>query len=158
MSAQSPTLQHGLITRRGIFLGAAASLLCAPAIVRSTNLMPVRRMILKSDLNYYGWIDRLWASGYYSTIIERQNAGLSANEIAAELNEARRRDKDPSPPMKTDWDARLVFEKIRSNEAIRRTDAINRAFRRGELVYASDFPVVAPVERYLADEKYWCNG
>ena len=32
----------GLITRRSIFIGAAASLICAPAIVRVTSLMPVR--------------------------------------------------------------------------------------------------------------------
>ena len=48
--------------------------------------MPVRRIILKSDVNSYGWTDRLWASQYFSTIEERQNAGLSANEIAAEMN------------------------------------------------------------------------
>jgi hypothetical protein len=34
----------GLITRRSIFIGAAASLICAPAIVRATSLMPVRRL------------------------------------------------------------------------------------------------------------------
>jgi hypothetical protein len=32
---------QGLITRRSILVGAAASLLCAPAIVRVKNLMPV---------------------------------------------------------------------------------------------------------------------
>lgn len=32
---------NGLITRRSIFIGAAASLICAPAIVRATSLMPV---------------------------------------------------------------------------------------------------------------------
>ncbi len=30
-----------LITRISIFIGAAASLICAPAIVRATSLMPV---------------------------------------------------------------------------------------------------------------------
>jgi hypothetical protein len=51
-----------------------------------------------------------------------------------------------------------VFEKIRRNEGIRRSDAINRALRTGALVYASDFPEVAPVEKYLADEKDRSNG
>ena len=43
--------EGGLISRRSIFIGAAAALICAPVIVRITNLMPVRR-ILKSDVNY----------------------------------------------------------------------------------------------------------
>jgi hypothetical protein len=74
MTALTPNIDHGsLLTRRSI-IGAAASLLCAPAIVRVTNLMPVRRIILKSD-HYYGFLDRLRASQYFSTIIERQNAG-----------------------------------------------------------------------------------
>ena len=34
------------MTRRSIFFGAAASLICAPAIVRATSLMPVRSLIL----------------------------------------------------------------------------------------------------------------
>jgi hypothetical protein len=38
-----PISSHeGLITRRSIFIGAAASLLCAPAIVRAASLMPLR--------------------------------------------------------------------------------------------------------------------
>jgi hypothetical protein len=86
MAAPISTPDRPLISRRSIFIGAAASLLCAPAIVRATNLMPVRRIILKSDVNYYGFVDRLWASQYFSTIMERRNAGLSANEIAAEMN------------------------------------------------------------------------
>src|SRR5665213_1753958 len=34
------------MTRRSIFIGAAASLLCAPAFVRAASLMPVRSLIL----------------------------------------------------------------------------------------------------------------
>ena len=148
--------QRSLITRRSIFIGAAATLLCAPAIVRATNLMPVRRIILKSDVNYYGFVDRLWASCSFSTIIERRNAGLSANEIAAEMNA-----KDYAYPWHgetAEWDARRVLGKIRHNEDIRRTDTIIRALRTGTMVYASDFPEVAPVEKYLADEKDRSNG
>jgi hypothetical protein len=32
------------ITRRGVLIGAAAALICAPAIVRAATLMPVRRV------------------------------------------------------------------------------------------------------------------
>jgi hypothetical protein len=44
--AASPLLtnchQDCRMTRRNIFIGAAASLICAPAIVRATSPMPVR--------------------------------------------------------------------------------------------------------------------
>jgi len=35
------------MTRRNIFIGAAASLICAPAIVRAASLMPVRGLPLQ---------------------------------------------------------------------------------------------------------------
>ena len=35
------------MTRRSIFIGAAASLMCAPAIVRVASLMPVRGLPLQ---------------------------------------------------------------------------------------------------------------
>jgi hypothetical protein len=39
----APISNHdNLITRRSIFVGSAALLICAPAIVRATSLMPVR--------------------------------------------------------------------------------------------------------------------
>jgi hypothetical protein len=34
------------MTRRSIFIGAAAFLICAPAVVRAASLMPVRSLIL----------------------------------------------------------------------------------------------------------------
>ena len=54
----------GLITRRSIFIGAAASLICAPAIVRATSLMPVRAlMLIERPLpigpQYAGFCERL---------------------------------------------------------------------------------------------------
>ena len=42
----------GLITRRSIFIGAAASLICAPAIVRATSLMPVRALMFRLSARY----------------------------------------------------------------------------------------------------------
>jgi hypothetical protein len=35
------------MTRRNIFIGVAASLICAPAFVRASNLMPVRGLPLQ---------------------------------------------------------------------------------------------------------------
>ena len=47
MTAPIPNHHHeSLITRRSIFIGAAACLICAPAIVRAASLMPVRSLIL----------------------------------------------------------------------------------------------------------------
>ena len=36
------------MTRRSIFIGVAASLICAPAVVRAASLMPVRGLPLQS--------------------------------------------------------------------------------------------------------------
>ena len=41
------TATDNRMTRRSIFIGAAASLMCAPAIVRAAGLMPVRRLPLQ---------------------------------------------------------------------------------------------------------------
>jgi len=58
MTAPIPNHHNdSLITRRSIFIGAAASLICAPAIVRAASLMPVRSLILpieRSSLNPLG--------------------------------------------------------------------------------------------------------
>jgi hypothetical protein len=41
----APISNHeGLVTHRSTFIGAAASLICAPAIVRAVSLMPVRNL------------------------------------------------------------------------------------------------------------------
>jgi hypothetical protein len=45
MAAPIRTTDHNsLLTRRRIVIGAAVSLICAPAIMRVTPLMPVRRL------------------------------------------------------------------------------------------------------------------
>lgn len=59
MTAQISIPKNSRITRRGIFIGAAASLLCAPAIVRTTNLMPVRRLSFPFGPQYAGYCERL---------------------------------------------------------------------------------------------------
>jgi hypothetical protein len=38
--------QPGHVTRRGVLIEAASLILCAPAIVRAANLMPVRGVIM----------------------------------------------------------------------------------------------------------------
>src|SRR6516225_7153204 len=64
MSAPSPDPNHnGWLTRRSVFIGAAASVLCVPAIVRATSLMPVRGMIMPVERLYAGFVDRLLYDG-----------------------------------------------------------------------------------------------
>jgi hypothetical protein len=60
MTAPILISDHSLITRRSLFIGAAASLLGAPAIVRAANLMPVRRLPFPFGPQYAGYLERLF--------------------------------------------------------------------------------------------------
>jgi hypothetical protein len=58
---RAPTPQQQcLITRRSIIRGTAAALIFAPAIVRATSLMPVRRLCLPVEHLYAGYVERLY--------------------------------------------------------------------------------------------------
>ena len=70
--------QAGQITRRGIFIGAAASLLCAPAIVRATSLMPVRRLRVRIAPQYAGFCERL--------MYQSLDSSLRADKMSTVLN------------------------------------------------------------------------
>jgi hypothetical protein len=70
--------RESLITRRSIFVGAAASLVCAPTIVRATSLMPVRRLRGPIGPQYAGFCERLF---YHSL-----DRGLRAGRMSAVLN------------------------------------------------------------------------
>ena len=50
-------------TRRSVVIGAAASLICRPAIVRPASLMPIRQMILTVPIN----TDKPWL-GFVGTL------------------------------------------------------------------------------------------
>jgi hypothetical protein len=72
----------GLITRRSIFIGAAASLICAPAIVRATSLMPVRRLRGPIGPQYAGFCERLMYQSLESNLrAGRMNAVLNGKII-----------------------------------------------------------------------------
>jgi hypothetical protein len=68
----------GLITRRSIFIGAAASLICAPAIVRVTSLMPVRRPPPPFGPQYAGFVERL--------MYQSLDSDLRAGRMSTTLN------------------------------------------------------------------------
>ena len=78
-----PDRHHvSLITRRSIFIGAAASLICAPAIVRVTSLMPVRRLPPPFGPQYAGFVERL----YFHTLDGSLRAGLQAGQTSIHFN------------------------------------------------------------------------
>jgi hypothetical protein len=68
---------QALVTRRSIFIGAAASLLCAPAIVRAANLMPVRRLPFPFGPQYAGFVDRLFLHSIESSLQDALRRGLT---------------------------------------------------------------------------------
>jgi hypothetical protein len=66
VTAPIPNHHHdGLMTRRSIFVGAAASVICAPAVVRAASLMPIRGLVLPVERplpigpQYAGFVERL---------------------------------------------------------------------------------------------------
>jgi hypothetical protein len=75
------TDHNSLLTRRSIVIGAAASLICAPAIVRATNLMPVRRLPFPYGPQYAGFVDRLFLHSLETTL----QAGLRAGRASIEV-------------------------------------------------------------------------
>jgi hypothetical protein len=75
----APISNHdNLITRRSIFVGSAALLICAPAIVRATSLMPVRGLRGPMGPQYAGFCERLF---YHSL-----DCGLRAGRMSTFLN------------------------------------------------------------------------
>ena len=79
----------GLITRRSIFIGAAASLICAPAIVRATSLMPVRRLRGPIGPQYAGFCERLMYQSFESNLRAGRMSTVLNGKIIPEA-EARR--------------------------------------------------------------------
>jgi hypothetical protein len=81
MTAPTSILHNDLITRRNICIGAVASLLCAPAIVRAANLMPVRRLPFPYGPQYAGFVDRLFLHALESSLQAGSQAGRTSIEV-----------------------------------------------------------------------------
>ena len=52
-------LGGSMLTRRRIFVGGVASVMCAPAIVRAESLMPIRALIVPMQRIHAGFVERL---------------------------------------------------------------------------------------------------
>ena len=111
-----------MTTRRKLLIGAAASLLCAPAIVRVGSLMLVRAIIFPIERHLFGFLEHLFVHIYLPPITELQNTGLSAHGIAAEMNRRRMTAINGNA-----WDAQRVIGVMERDKSIRREDAIHRA-------------------------------
>ena len=83
MTALIPKNDHySLITRRSILIGAAASLVCAPAIVRVTNLMRVRRLPFPFGPQYASFVERLYLHALERGLQTALRAGRPNVEIS----------------------------------------------------------------------------
>ena len=83
---------HNLITRRSIVVGALASLLCAPAIVRATSLMPVRRLPFPFGPQYAGFVERLYLHSLESHVrnLRAEQTSTYFNHRLMAVHDARR--------------------------------------------------------------------
>src|ERR1700742_2471987 len=92
MTAPILISDHSLITRRNLFIGVAASL-CAPAIVRAANLMPVRRLPFPFGPQYAGYVERLFLhalEGRLQTATRKGRASVEVYGHTIPIDSARR--------------------------------------------------------------------
>ena len=90
MTAPSESSQPShLITRRSLFMGAGALLLCAPAIVRATSLMPVRSLILPTERPGAGFVLRVFYNALASNLRNGRMTIIRNGKLVSEA-EARR--------------------------------------------------------------------
>jgi hypothetical protein len=78
VTAPIPENDHNsFLARRSIIIGAAVSLICGPAIVHATNLMPVRRLPFPYGPQYAGYVDRLFLHSIESSLQDALRKGLT---------------------------------------------------------------------------------
>jgi hypothetical protein len=95
MAALIRTTDHNsLLTPRRIVIGAAVSLICAPAIGYVTNLMPVRRLPFPYGPQYAGFVERLYLHALERSLQTASRTGRANIELAGQIipiDNARRR-------------------------------------------------------------------
>ena len=78
-----------IITRRGIFIGAAASVICAPAIVRATSLMPVHVLRWPVERSHFGFVQRLYFAALYNNLRTGRMTVYANGELVSEARARR---------------------------------------------------------------------
>jgi hypothetical protein len=70
------------MTRRNIFIGAAASLICAPAIVRAASLMPVRGLPLQFlNPEFLNPLGQFYRRNFYHSLDSDLRAGRAMTTL-----------------------------------------------------------------------------
>ena len=89
-------LDGPMLTRRRIFVGGVASVICAPAIVRAESLMPIRALIVPMQPVHAGFVERLrfhcmeqLLKNGWTTERARTFGGISENEAQRQVTYAR---------------------------------------------------------------------
>ena len=81
--------------RRSILIGAAASLICASAIVRAASLMPVRSFILPTERQIYagspyaGFVERLFYQSLENSLKTGRMSTVHNGKIVCEVDARR---------------------------------------------------------------------
>ena len=71
------------MTRRNILIGAAASLICAPAIVRAASLMPVRDLPLQVlNLEFLNPLGQFYRRNFYHSLDSDLRAGRGMTTVS----------------------------------------------------------------------------
>lgn len=71
------------MTRRNIFIGAAASLICAPAIVRAASLMPVRGLPIQFlNPEFLNPLGQFYRRCFYRSLDSDLRAGRSLRAVS----------------------------------------------------------------------------
>jgi hypothetical protein len=78
------------LSRRTLLIGAAASFMCAPAVVRAASLMPIRAFIVPIQPIHAGFIERLWFHCIEHALEVGWNAEHASSFGGISENEARR--------------------------------------------------------------------
>jgi hypothetical protein len=85
-----------MLTRRRIFVGGVATVICAPATVRAESLMPIRGLILPMERVHAGFVERLrfhWMEQLLKNGWTAERAttfgGISENEARRQVTYAR---------------------------------------------------------------------
>jgi hypothetical protein len=98
-------------------MGAGATLICKPSIVRASILMSVRRIPVPLERQSYGFVVRLYVDSHLPRILRLRATGISARGVAAALNSWNIKSMNGK-----DWDAEGVTSVLNLGENIRRAD------------------------------------
>jgi hypothetical protein len=101
-----------MIVRRN-FLTGAATLVCAPVVVRISNLMPVRTLVPIVEARQFGFVQRLWVHSALKKLALLQASGLSQPEIVTSMNLV-----GPSGVGGNPWTAEAIRSVIRLDQQI----------------------------------------